>query len=471
MASLRNVTVDASHRARRWDVLVLGSGVPALVAAARLGMQDQRVLVVQEQAAADRPSCTREPFLLAGAHEGGMLEHILRELKVSLIERRRIVPDALAYQVIGPELRLDVGQAGLSASELVAWGLAKPDDAEAMVTSLLEAGDVERQHMLAAPLVKSGGLRALARSVGTTPGSPAPSGPRGLPRAVGDAPKDLGRLLAAQVRALANHASGGTSSEACARVLGATMLGGAGLEPGAPGLLDLLRKRVESLYGEFRTINGAFELISSGGLAGVLQETTGEIWLGKAIVVATAPTALAEAIDSPSATKLLGAHGGAVRRLALHFRVPREMLPEGMGERLVLLTDPEAKDPQDGVATVAVHADGPRSVEVDLVARIVLGPERDAKRAARDVEVALRSLMPFAGNALVRQQHALPAWDDDDWLEELPAGSAWPGEADLRVSSRPPVYRLDRPAVAGLGLEGDLLLGWRAGDAIAADLR
>ena len=42
MAGLRSVTVDASHRARRWDAIVLGSGIPALVTAARLGMHDQR---------------------------------------------------------------------------------------------------------------------------------------------------------------------------------------------------------------------------------------------------------------------------------------------------------------------------------------------------------------------------------------------------------------------------------------------
>ena len=113
----------------------------------------------------------------------------------------------------------------------------------------------------------------------------------------------------------------------------------------------------------------------------------------------------------------------------------------------------------------------PLQADVDLVARVVLGPNLDAKQAARNVEVALRALMPFAGNSLVRQSHSPPAWDDDDWLEERPAGSTWPGEAEIRVSSRPPVYRLDRPAVAGLGLEGDLLLGWRAGDTIGADLR
>ncbi|MEE3331749.1 MAG: hypothetical protein VX246_12840 [Myxococcota bacterium] len=472
MAGLRSVTVDASHRARRWDAIVLGSGVSALVAAARLGMREQRVLVVEEQAAADLPTCVREPFLLTGASGGGVLEHVLHELKVPLIERRRIVHDPVAYQVIAPNLRLDVGEASLTASELVSWGFLKPEAAEAMAMSLGDAGELERQHMLAAPLIKSGALRSLARSVGSAPAAPQPSrGRRGLPSEVGNAPASLGRLLAAQVRALSNHASGGTSSEACARVLGSAMLGGAAFEPGAPGLLELLRKRVESLYGEFRRLGPGFELIQSGGLAGIVHEKTGEMWLGKAIVIACSPTALSETLNSEAAVQLVrtGA-SGAVRRLALHFRVPRELLPEGMSRHLILLTTPEAKDPQDGVAAVTLYASEPRAIEVDLVARVVLGPELDAKKAAHDVEVALRALMPFAGNSLVRQSHTSPSWDDDDWLEEAPAGSGWPGEAELRVSSRPPVYRLDRPAVASLGLEGDLLLGWRAGDEIGANL-
>ncbi len=37
-------------RARRWDALILGSGIPALVAAARIGAAGQRVLVVEEEA-------------------------------------------------------------------------------------------------------------------------------------------------------------------------------------------------------------------------------------------------------------------------------------------------------------------------------------------------------------------------------------------------------------------------------------
>ena len=46
----------------------------------------------------------------------------------------------------------------------------------------------------------------------------------------------------------------------------------------------------------------------------------------------------------------------------------------------------------------------------------------------------------------------------------------WPPTAELRVGSRAPVHALERAWLAPLGFEGDLLLGWRAGDAIAGDL-
>jgi hypothetical protein len=68
-----------------------------------------------------------------------------------------------------------------------------------------------------------------------------------------------------------------------------------------------------------------------------------------------------------------------------------------------------------------------------------------------------------------RRRVTPPRWDDDDWLEDPPES---PGAlAELRISSRPPVFRLDRSRFGGLGLEGDLLVGWRGGDAIAAELR
>jgi hypothetical protein len=78
--------------------------------------------------------------------------------------------------------------------------------------------------------------------------------------------------------------------------------------------------------------------------------------------------------------------------------------------------------------------------------------------------------MPFSRGGFVRQRAPEPVWDSDALLADPAPGSGWPGDCDLRRSSRPPVYSLDRASVAALGFEGEVLLGWRAGDAIATDL-
>ena len=85
-------TLDPSEapRARRWDALVLGSGLPALVAAARISATGQRVLVVEEEARTTLPAAVKEPFFLSGLRDQGMLDATMRALTVPLIDRRRI---------------------------------------------------------------------------------------------------------------------------------------------------------------------------------------------------------------------------------------------------------------------------------------------------------------------------------------------------------------------------------------------
>jgi hypothetical protein len=253
-------------------------------------------------------------------------------------------------------------------------------------------------------------------------------------------------------------------------LLGAALHGGVELDSGSAGLVPVLRRRVEALYGEFRAVAGRFEVVNAGGTPGILLEDSGEVWLGRSVVVGCSPAALAQAMDGPDLARALGARATKLRRrYALRWRLPRSALPEGMGERLILLTQPEAADPQDGVATLTIASAGPRSRSVDLVARTLVSQDEDPPAARARIERLLHELMPFAADSLEPQDDPMPLWDDDDWLEDRPAGNEWPGEATFRVSARPPVYRLDRPAVAGLGLEGELLLGWRAGDAIAAE--
>ncbi len=466
MAALRSVTRSERLGARRWDAVLLGSGLASLVAATRLGMAGHRVLVVEEDKAKRSFAALREPFFLGGARDRGLLDTCLREMTLPLIERRRIENEHLSLQVVGPELRLDIADPSTTAQELVAWGVAKPDVAQAILRSLVEAAEAERQAMLVAPVVRIG--RRLARARPGAQGSHV----RGLPAEAARPSQALAPILAAQIRALSNLADTLPSPEARARLLGSLLAGGAGFGAEPPWLSGLLRRRAESVHVEFRSLVGAFEVVDNEGEPGLMGEN-GQLWLGRILVVAAPASALARVVDPASWPNFLDASRPARRRLAVHLRCKTAALPEGMGRRLVIMPNPEVEDGLGDVTSSLYASDSAKSIEV--VGRAVvpgapaLGDDEIAALEDR-IEARLRTLMPFAERRLTRLPIDRPLWDDDDWLEDPPPGQGWPAEIVLRVNGRPPVYRLDRAGVAGLGLEGDLLLGWRGGDAIAAEL-
>jgi len=477
-------TLDPSEapRARRWDALILGSGLSALLAAARISNAGHRVLVVEEERRSVLPPALKEPFFLGGFRDQGLLDASLRALTVPLIDRRRIAAERLAYQVAVDPVRLDVGQPVVTAEELVTWGLAKPDEAQTLVRHLVEASEIERALLYESPFVRLG--RRVASSVKNPVGGGGakPAGAivghhkRGLPGAVAAASGDLAQILDAQVRALSNLGNRSPSPEAQARLLGLALAGGAGFSDDPPWLVDLFRKRVTALYGDTRTLSGNFELVAVSGQPGIRLARTGEIWLGRALVLAAPPSALRDAYgDDPMrpAPSLLERNVSRAYRAVFLYRVPTSVLPEGMGAR-VILPGPEPGLP---VAAVTAYPCQIHPNQVDLVARAVITdalPETlEARSESLRAEIAdrLRALMPFCGDELEQIEVEMPLWDSDDgWLEDPIGQNGWPGEIDLRHSSRPPIYHLDRAAAAGLGLEGDLLLGWRAGDAIATEL-
>jgi hypothetical protein len=287
-------------------------------------------------------------------------------------------------------------------------------------------------------------------------------------------------VIAAQVRALSNAALDTVAPESRARLLGLGLAGGAGFADDPPWLVDLFRKRVTSLYGDMRIVSGDFELVQVAGQPGIRVARTGEIWLGRCLVLGAPPTALRDAYgDDPlrPAPSVLDRAGPRAYRGAFLFRVPTRILPEGMGARVIL----PGSDLPDGTTTptaaVTAFPCQTHPSHVDLVARAVLPDATPETLEARlstlraDIAERLRSLMPFCGDDLASIDFERPAWDSDDgWLECASPEQGWPADIDLRRSTRPTVYALDRAAAGGLGLEGDLLLGWRGGDAIAAEL-
>jgi hypothetical protein len=246
--------------------------------------------------------------------------------------------------------------------------------------------------------------------------------------------------------------------------------GGANFQDGPPWFMGLLRRRVDSAFGEFRIPTGPFRLVTSGKQPGLAFTHSDELWLGRVLVIATPISRLAAVLDQDPIPNFLQTAPTTARRLAIHLRCPRTLLPEGMGSSVILTGDGQAAPKGPDPVSLSVYPNPDRPDEVDVVARSVVDPTDDLTAVEHALEQRVRELFRFSGSRLTRCPVEHPRWDDDGWLEDPPAGRGWPSETTLRVSTRPPVYCLNRADVAGLGIEGDLLLGWRAGDAIAADL-
>ncbi|MFT5695765.1 MAG: hypothetical protein ACI9QQ_001744, partial [Myxococcota bacterium] len=143
----------------------------------------------------------------------------------------------------------------------------------------------------------------------------------------------------------------------------------------------------------------------------------------------------------------------------------------GMSKRVVLLNETSATGSPQGVATLSVFAREDDPKMVDLIVRSVATQSVDhAEQEQRLVDRTL-ALIPFHGDQVERVPVKQPVWDDDHLLEDPRRGACWPGELELRVTAKLPVYSLDRSFVAGLGLEGDLLLGLRAGELLQKELK
>ena len=80
MRGLPSVSTGSQVRARRWDAVVVGTALPGLVAAVRLCMHGARVLVLEEEEAAQSFAGLREPFHLTGAGGSSILGSCLQAL-------------------------------------------------------------------------------------------------------------------------------------------------------------------------------------------------------------------------------------------------------------------------------------------------------------------------------------------------------------------------------------------------------
>jgi hypothetical protein len=252
--------------------------------------------------------------------------------------------------------------------------------------------------------------------------------------------------------------------------LGSILAGGAGYEVGPPWLHGVLRSRAESVFTEFRTLARGFRLVSVLNQPGIEVEGTGELWLGRMLVIAAPPTAIASVLDPAEIPSFLPTRRNVRRRATIHLRVHRSVLPAGLSNRAILLEGPPQRRDADSCMTLSIFPRENDPQQVDLIARSIAPDPSDMPAHQEQMLSHVLALLPFSEGKVERRPIPQPKWDDDDWLEDPKMGDCWPGEVELRLSAKPPVHLLDRSWIAGLGVEGDLMLGLRAGDAFAAEL-
>jgi hypothetical protein len=235
------------------------------------------------------------------------------------------------------------------------------------------------------------------------------------------------------------------------------------------GVRALVRRRLEQVHGEVRVATAPFELVEIDGHPGVALWRQRDAWLGRALVLNAPLGRLAATLEAGKSElpDFLRVPAPPRRRAALQLRALREVLPEAMASRLVCV-----EEPGDSPICVALHDQDRDPRQVDVTASQAIDEGDDLAAAHDRLEQAVRSLLPFSERRLGRVAEApRPHWDDELALgDPQGSGGGWPTEVEIRVATRAPVFVLPREELAGLGPEGDLLLGWQAGDTIAAAL-
>jgi len=449
-----------SHRVRRCDALVLGGALPGLVASIALARRGCRVVILEDSRAARSYAGLREPFHLCSADTDGILGTVLRGLGLPLIDQRRFQPPPEPLQVVTPNARIRLSAAAEGATELARWGLAQEDTSRALLESLEVAGKLARDALMDAEIVHAGRRRPFAKKRG-----PDARNQRGLPDSLAGVGATLQKLCTTLVGALGNQGATEVSGQAASRLIASALETPVTLLGEQEGLRGMLQRRAEALHVERRQIEGSLQLVSVAGQPSLESRGSDVVWTGRALILNAPRSTLREAFEG-ELPGFLSKEPCRQRRHIAHFHAPREQLPDGMGDRLIVVHPASEAGGQDkwvrvrvhpgarGIAEIVVSADAPMDVDLSEV-----------------LERSVRDLLPFSEDCLEAQRLPEMSWDSDLWLPAQKQNGGWPRVCELRVSNRPTVYSLERNALAALGSEGDLLLGWRGGDAIAAELR
>jgi hypothetical protein len=489
--------LDSSY----FDVVVCGSDLAGLVAAALLGRRGLRVLVcgferMPATFTAAGHTLARDPGLLPPA-DAESVTRILRELNFLQIVRRRAPALQPSLQLILPQQRLDLGGTEVATRELrrewpgeadtIARGLERLQSASAMLDPLLGSD-------LTLPPDGFWERREVARIEGQLP----PAGEDLLDPLGAEHPLRVG--LNALAALTCGFAPIDLNSIVVARAYDLQRRGIHRLEGGLPTLRSLFFERIAATAGEVRERLTPEEVVIRRGKVVGLRVRPRDETIGLEHLVWSDSLASLLPLCGDKASRKLREHAAAMRpachRYTLCLLVRREALPEGMGPRVVAVRDPSQPLLEDNALAITIGSedrDGnvPIWVECLVPATTSAAPGYLAVVRGR-VRDRLSRLLPFFERHLV-----VLASPHDGLPPELPESDGRGAPPDpvratpmaataalspelprtLGVAGVPHATGIKNLTLAsaenlpGLGREGELIAGWGAARLIAGGER
>ncbi|NPV03340.1 MAG: NAD(P)/FAD-dependent oxidoreductase [Syntrophaceae bacterium] len=478
-----------------YDVIVIGSDLSSLIAALLAARYGRKTLLVSESGLEDCLSRSGyvfniDPFPWSGFGLGQVFSRLLSELNIPLPEPSRASPLNPALQVILPEHRIDFFL-----------------DRDALLHDLGREypGEEKQLQALYQSVAKVGETleRAVRETLETRDRSL-----KGLMKSCLDMPFVMGEIwrLEQKIRAVAKRPSLGAVFDSEFTLLSnlhvnhAKPLSSAYLLSlpwrglyyhfgGKHRMLEQLRKRYEDLRGE--TLSPcAVEAVRAGGRIEVDIRTKGKPagLLAQRLVISTKSPALEKVLSSDGRFSRLARRLRKVETrlfpFTLHLGVDNRGLPDRMGEYVIHISEPSAEAACPFLFLEANVADDtalapPGKRTLAITALLPRSPVEMANgelaAAADDVLLSLEGFLPFL-------RESIEFMDLDGSIDVSRryqqvvnpryrfTGLSLPGLMTFPVRShRPNVLLTGGMTFAGLGFEGEVLSGMKAGQLAAGD--